>query len=291
MANMTVTTAAKHIGEVWPRAVLRAQEFNLEIAPRVYRDWKFAGYGDVYHVPRIPNIETQTKSASTDWTPSAYTDTEQTVTIDTHQVSGFLIEDITKTLSNTNMEMEMRQKIGYSLGRALEVNLATLPQSFSQVIGTLGEELDYNDYVEAWEYLARAGIKLNPSDCTWVVSVGAASAMLKQEIFISQLYQGDNPRAVEAAKIGKLLNAPVIVSNLTRAPAAGQSESFLMYKKSMALIQAKNADMVVEYQALKLGTVVGGQSIYGYAEVDRYSETPGNVTATDEWAVLLRTVA
>ena len=291
MANMTITTAEKHIGEVWPRAVLRAQEFNLEIAPRVYREWKFAGYGDVYHVPRIPNIETQTKAASVDWTPSAYTDTEETITIDTHQVAGFLIEDIVKTLSNTNMEMEMRKKIGYSLGRALEVNLATIPQSFGQVIGNLGEELDYNDYVEAWEYLARAGIKLNPGDCTWVVSVGAASAMLKQEIFISQLYQGDNPRAVESAKIGKLLNAPVIVSNLTRAPSAGQSESFLMYKQSMALIQAKNADMVVEYQALKLGTVVGGQSIYGYGEVERYSETPGNVTATDEWSVLLRTVA
>ena len=47
--NMTLTTADKHIGEVWPRDVIRAEEFSLIIAPRVYRQWKFAGHGDVYH--------------------------------------------------------------------------------------------------------------------------------------------------------------------------------------------------------------------------------------------------
>ena len=43
---MTTTTAANHIGEVWPKDVIRAQEFGLVIAPRVYRKWKFAGFGE-----------------------------------------------------------------------------------------------------------------------------------------------------------------------------------------------------------------------------------------------------
>ena len=62
MANVTTTTAEKHIGEVWPNDVIRAQEFKLQIAPRVFREWKFAGFGDVYHVPRIPNLTASTKS-------------------------------------------------------------------------------------------------------------------------------------------------------------------------------------------------------------------------------------
>ena len=289
MANMTITTAAKHIGEVWPKSVIRAQEFKLVIAPRAYREWQFAGFGDVYHIARIPNIETNTKSAGSAWTPTAYTDTEQLINVDTHQVAGFEIEDITKVLSNNDLEMEMKRKIGYSLGRAVDVNLATLPQNFSQTQGTLGNEMTYNHAVRAWQYLADAGIELQ-DNCTWVISPAALAGLLKLDIFINQLYQGDNPKAIQSAKIGQLLGAPVLMSNLTRAPSAGQSESFLMYKQAMGLIMAKNVTMVSEYIAKDLAMVVGGHQIYGYAEVDRYAETPGNVTAGDAWAVLLKTI-
>ncbi len=288
--NMTTTTAEKHIGEVWPRDVIRAEEFSLVIAPRVYRQWKFAGYGDVYHIPRVPNIEAETKSASTSATMRTYTDTEQQITINVHQCAGFKIEDITKLLSNTDLETEMKRKIGYSLGRALDVNLATLPQNFSQIQGTLGVELTYDQLVTAWTYLANAGITLDDS-CTWFFSPAAIAGFLKQDIFISQLYQGDNPRAVQSAKVGKILGAPVLQSNLTRAPSAGQSESFLVYKQAMALIMAQEPKVVTEYIAADLANVVVGHQVYGYAEVDRYAETPGNVTATDTWAVLLRTIA
>ena len=287
--NMTITTADKHIGEVWVTDVLRAQEFKLVIAPRVFRQWKFAGHGDVYHVPRRPNIETETKSASTALTMRTYTDTEQTITINVHQGAGFKVEDITKVLSNTDLASEMKQSIGYGLGRAVDVNLATLPQNFSQNLGTLGNELTYDNFVRAWRYLADAGIELTDR-CTWFMSPACYGGLLKQEIFISQMYQGDNPRAVETARIGNLLGAPVVVSNLTRAPSAGQSESFLLHQRGVALIMAQEVKMASEYIAADLATVVVGHQIYGYSEVDRYSETAGNITATDEWLVLLKTI-
>lgn len=287
--NMTLTTADKHIGEVWPQDVIRAEEFSLVIAPRVYRKWKFAGYGDVYHIPRVPNIEAETKSASTDVTMRTYTDTEQTITINVHQAAGFEIEDITALLSNTDLAMEMKRKIGYSLGRAVDVNLATLPQSFSQIIGTLGVELTYDNFVRAWQYLADAGIDL-AANCTWFLSPAAMAGLLKQEIFISALYQGSNPRAVQQAQIGSVLGAPVLQSNLTRAPSAGQSESWVQDKRATALIMAQEPKVVTEYLAKALANVVVGHQVYGYSEIDRYAETPGNVTATDTWAVLLRTI-
>ena len=52
-------------------------------------------------------------------------------------------------------------------------------------------------------------------------------------------------------------------------------------------IMAQNPKMVSEYIAKDLAWVVGGHQIYGFAEVDRYDETPGNVTATDNWLVLM----
>ena len=285
---MTVTTAAMHIDEVWPGDVIRAQEFNLVIAPRVYREWKFAGHGDVYHIPRIPNIEAETKSASNSVTFRTYTDTEQQITINVHQAAGLKVEDITTLLSKTPVANEMKRKIGYALGRAVDVNLATLPQSFSQIIGTLGVELTYDNMVSAWALLAAAGISLD-DNCTWFLSPGAVAGFLKQEIVINQLYT--DRRAVETAKVGNMLGAPIIQSNLTRAPSAGQSESFLVYKQAMALIMAQEVKMVTEYIASDLAEVIVGHQVYGYAEVDRYSEAAGNVTATDEWAVLMRTIA
>ena len=289
VGNMTVTTAGVHINEVWPTDVLRSQEFSLEIAPRVFRQWRFAGYGDTYRVQRIPNIEAETKAASTDATMRTYTDTEQTVSINVHQCAGFEIEDITKLLSHNDLESEYKRKIGYALGRAVDVNLATLAQSFSQVIGTLGVELTYDNLVRAWRYLADAGVN-TASNCTWFMSPAAIAGLLKQEIFISQLYVGNNGRAIEMAKVGQTLGAPVIQTNLTRAPSAGQSESWLQYQNGIALIMAQQPKIVTEYLAKSLANVVVGHQIYGYTEVDRYSEAAGNITATDEWLVLLRTV-
>lgn len=291
MANVTITTADKHIGEVWPRDLIRAQEFKLVIAPRVYREWKFAGFGDVYHIPRFPNLTASTKSAGSAWTPEALTDTEQTVTINVHQVAGVEVEDIAALLSNTNLTAEYKRKIGYALGRAVDVQLAALPQNFgTNIIGTLGVELTYDNMVEAWEALADVGIDLT-DNCTWFLSPGAIAGLLKQDAFINSQYQGPNPRAVETAKVGEVLGAPILQTNLTRAPSAGQSESFLVYKQAMALIMAQAPKMVTESIAKELADVVGGHQVYGISEVTRYDEAPANVTAVDNWAVLLRTVA
>ena len=291
MANVTVTTADKHIGEVWPRDVIRAQEFKLVIAPRVYREWKFAGFGDVYHIPRLPNLTANTKSAGSAWTPEALTDTEQTITINVHQVAGVEIEDLVALLSNTNLASEYKRKIGYALGRAVDVNLATLPQNFgTNIIGTLGVELTYDNMVEGWEAMADVGIDLTDG-CTWYLSPGAIAGLLKQDIFIASLYQGPNPRAVQTAKVGEVLGAPIMQTNLTRAPSAGQSESFLVFKQAMALIMAQSPKMVTESIAKELADVIGGHQVYGYSEVTRYDETAANVTAVDNWAALLRTIA
>lgn len=289
--NETITTAAVHIDEIWPGDVIRAQEFNLVIAPRVYREWKFAGHGDVYHIPRVGNIEAETKAASTQVTMRNYTDTEQTITINVHQCAGFEIEDITALLTRTDLANERKRSIGYALGRAVDVNLATLPQSFgTNVVGTLGVPLTYDDLVSAKVKMANAGIDLN-DNCTWFFSPAAIGEFLKQEIFINQLYQGTGGRAVQTAKVGQTLGAPILETNLTRAPSAGQSESFLIDKRAIALIMAQSPKIVTEYIAKDLANVVVGHQVYGYAEVDRYAESPGNITAGDDWAVLLRTVA
>lgn len=290
MANMTVTTEAAHIGEVWVGEVISAQEFALEIAPRVFRGWKYAGHGDVYHIPRIGNLTVASKAASTAWTPEALTDTEQTITVNIHQVAGFQLEDIAALLSNTDLKRAYQQKIGYALGRAVDVNLATLPQNFSQSVGDLGDDVFYDELTEAWQFLADAGIS-SAENCTWFFSPAAIRGLLKQDIILNEQYRSSgNQSAMEKAMVGTILAAPVVQTNLTRAPATGQSESFFTDQRAMALMMAQEPKIVTEYIAKELSWVCGGHQIYGFTEVNRYDEAPGSVSAVDEWAVRIDTV-
>ena len=286
--NMTVTTAAVHIGEVWVKDMLRAQEFKTVIAPNVFRDWTYDGHGDVYHIRRRPNIEVQTKSASSSLNANTYTDTEQTVTINIHQAAAFKIESIVEVLEDSGIRKEMTSSIGYTLSRAVDVNLASLFTSFSQSVGTLGQDPTYQNWLRAWQYLADAGVDEDSDTCIFVSPAGMAG-LLDMDQFVHADYRGTNNarRASEDAHIGRFLDSPVIRSNLLTAPASGQHEAAFMVKRAVALIMAQTQKMTFETIALDLADVVVGDQIYGYAEVDRYSETPGNVTATDEWAVLV----
>lgn len=287
---MTVTTEANHIGEVWIDDVIRAQEFAFEFTPRVNRTWKHLGHGDVYHIPRIGNLTIATKSAGSAWTPEALTDTEQTLTINKHQVAGIQLEDIAALLSNTDVKAEYQKKIGYCLGRGVEVNLAALTASFSQIVGTLGVEVTYDNMLRAWQYLADGGTKLS-DNCTWIFTPAAVAGLLKQDIIINAMYRGDSNRAIENATVGTIFGAPVVQSNLVTQPSANQGECALFKKEAIALMMAQEPKMVTEYIAKELSWVVGSHQIYGYTEVDRYAEAQGNVTASDDWAVLIRTIA
>ncbi len=284
MANMTVATEAAHIGEVWIDDVIQAQEFT----PRVNRSWKFVGHGDTYIVPRAGNLTASTKAASTAWTPEALIDTNQQLVINKHDVAGFELEDITSVLSNTELKSIYQKRIGYALGRSIETNLAALPQSFSQIVGELGVELTYDNMLRAWQYLADGGNKTD--GCTWLLSPAAVAGLLKLDIIINQLYRGDGKRAIETATVGTVLGAPVVQSNLLRAPSAGQAEGAIFKKEAIALMMAKEPTIESEYIVKELAWVVGGHQLYGYVEVDRYAEAPANVTAGDDWAVLLRTI-
>lgn len=276
---------------MWVEGVIRSLMFKTVIQDYVDRSWDFVGHGDVYHKARLPNIESQTKSASTALDPYVYTDTEQTITINAHQACAIKHEDIATLLSRNNVKEEMKKNMGYSLARAIDVALAALAASFSQIVGTLGVETTYDNYLRAAQYLEDAGYSLS-SDCAWLISVPTKYSMMKMDDFRHADYVGtDEAKAAhKEARIGKFIGAPVVVSNLITAPAAGQHENFLLHRETLALIMAQQPKVSVDRIALDLADVIVMDQVYGKAEVDRYSEAAGNITATDEGSVLIRGV-
>ena len=289
--NFTTTTAAKHIDEVWVEGTIRALEFALVIAPSVDRTWDFVGHGDTYHKTRVPNIESQTKAASTPLDATVYTDTEQTITVTTHDACAIKSERIVQVLARNDLKSIMQSKMGYSLGRAIDVRIGALFASLSQAVGTLGVEVTYDNLLRAVEYLENAGYDMG-SDVTWFFSPAQKSGIMKMDTFINASYVGEEGArmAHEKATIGTFQGAPIKISNLLTAPAAGQHDNVLFHKETFALIMAQEPETVLDSIALDIADVVVQHQISGVAEVDRYSETPGNITATDEGGVFIRGV-
>jgi len=282
----TPTEAAAHIDEVWVPSVIQAQEFRLEIAPRVYREWKFAGHGDVYHIPRIANLEVATKTPGTPWQPFKYTDTEQTVLIDVYEVTGFQFEEITELLAYDNVAAEYKRKIGYALARRVDTNLAAVFQNFTTSVGALGQDLTWDDLLAAWQAIAEATEFTETT--TWFMSPGMVRGLLKLDVITNQDYRRDeNARAVEQATVGMILGSPVIQTNLLRSPAAGQHQGALLDRRAIALIMAQAPKAFTFFDGREIATLVGMYQVYGYARVQRYVEAPGSTTLTDNWGVLI----
>src|SRR3712207_5136000 len=122
---ITRTTADKFIGEVWSTGVLTAVEFATVIASRVTREYEgeIKKGGDTVHIPRLSNLTTGTKAAGTDVNFENITETEQTLTISTHEYAAFKLESIVQVQSNYDLQAKYQKKIGYALARGREVTL------------------------------------------------------------------------------------------------------------------------------------------------------------------------
>ncbi|MBK9021631.1 MAG: hypothetical protein IPL72_17260 [Sulfuritalea sp.] len=276
---------------MWVEGTIRALEFALVIAPSVDRTWDFVGHGDTYHKVRVPNIESQTKSASTGLNATVYTDTEQTITVTTHDACAIKSERIVQVLARNDLKSIMQSKMGYSLGRAIDVRIGALFASLSQAVGILGVEVTYDNLLRAVQYLEDAGYDMG-SDVTWFFSPAQKAGIMKMDTFINASYVGEDAArmAHEKATIGTFQGAPLKISNLLTAPAAGQHDNVLFHKETFALVMAQEPETVLDSIALDIADVVVQHQISGIAEVDRYSETPGNITATDEGGVFIRGV-
>lgn len=288
--SITKFTEAAGIDEIFLDDVLRAREFQIVIQKQVDRSWE-SGYkhGDTFHKRRIPNIETQSKVAETALDATVYYDSAQDLVINNHIACAIKQEDIAAVLSRTDTKSEMTKKMGYALARKVDVDLAALAQSFSQIVGVLGVELTYDNLLRAVRHFDDAGVSMS-EDVAWIFSPAQKEGIMKMDTFINRNYVGEQAArdAHDRASVGEFQGAPILISNLLRAPAAGQHENMLIQKDGIALVFAQDPKTSTDRIALDLADVVVMDEIYGFAEINIYAEAPGNVTPSDENLVLLR---
>src|SRR5258708_28214815 len=127
MGNVTTTTAANLIAQIWNKEVEKPFYKSLFFARLVkQRGDLVQGGGNTINVPFLSIYNARTKSAGTAVTYDAATETEITISINKQMYLAVLIEDIAKVQANYNLQELYRGAQAEAVARAIDTDLAAL---------------------------------------------------------------------------------------------------------------------------------------------------------------------
>lgn len=130
MANITTTTAAKFIAEVWTKKIEKPFYKALYFADMVLRrDELVAGGGNKINIPFMSTYDARDKASGTAVTYDANTETEIELTINKHKYLAFIIEDIVKVQTTYAIQEAYRDAQKEAVARAMDTDLASLHAS------------------------------------------------------------------------------------------------------------------------------------------------------------------
>ena len=152
MAEVTTTTAAVFIPEVWQEAILDYAERQFRLRNQV-TEVSDVGSGDVLHIPRVTEETAATLSSGSAVTFGANTDGEIQLSMDKHIVEGKRIGDLVRVQSSYDLFNLYTRSMGYAVAKKIESEIASLMQTASANDVTLSSD---NTFTTA---LVRSGLQ------------------------------------------------------------------------------------------------------------------------------------
>jgi hypothetical protein len=268
MANVTPTTGAVFIPEVWAADILRHTRSNLVLANLVKRyDSDVKNGGDVIHIPRLAEVSARTKTPGTAVTFDAATELEYTITVNQHRYFAFTIEDIVKAQSRTDLRSEYTEAAGYSLAKAVDSSIAGLYSGLSQTQAG-GSALTDAVVINAIEKLDTADA---PRDNRSFVIHSEAMADLR---ILDKFTRYDAVgTAVQDGKrnglVANVYGVDVYMSNnvVEAAGTPNVLHNLMFHKEAFGLAQQVSPKVEAEYSVDELGWKVAAHTLYGVSEL------------------------
>ena len=262
--QITTTTAANFIPEIWSREVRLATESNLVFAKRVFRlDFEVADYGDTIHVPDVSNIIASTKGANTEVVFNTVAETMTNVLINQHVYAAFMLEDIVKTQSKYDLRKYYTQKCGYAVRRNIDTNLATLVASLSQTVGSADADIGDADIISAVALVDDADAP--DEDRSIILKPSQHGALLRIDKFIRMDYVPNRGQAVQKGKIGEIYGAEVFKTTNVYTSGITRYNCY-MHKEAFVLAMQKEPRTQAQYFVNWLGWAVVVDTLYGSLE-------------------------
>lgn len=272
MANITTTTAAVFLPEVWSMETLRAAEKALVMAGLVKRyDSLVKSRGDTIHIPNISNLSANDKTQGSETTTQTVTESETTISINKWKEASFEIEDIVKVQSNYDLMSEYTSKAGEAIARVVDTDLLALYSSLTSTdVGTYGNDLTDAVLVAAIQTLDEVDAPLE--DRSLVIAPSQKAAIMKLDKFVKADYLGNYDQATPVKKgpnsrwlWGDIYGVPVYYTNQVPSTAGTptQLHNVLFHKEAFALALQQAPRTQSQYRIESLGYRLTVDAIYG----------------------------
>lgn len=261
MANITVTTAANFIPEVWSKEVQMFAKQNYVLASIVKNfNSDVKKFGDVLHIPKVTRGTAAAKSADTDVTFTATTEGVVNLTIDKHYYVARVIEDIVKVQNAYDQRALYTEADGEGIAKQIDTDLAALYAGLSQSVDSTGALTDAN-LLTAIQYLDDADAPM--SDRHFVFKPIVKKNILALDKFV--LYQNrGNSESIGNGEIGEIYGIKTHVS--TNIAVSTTARNLLLHKEAFALAMQLEPRVQAQYAVEKLGTKLVTDAIYGVVE-------------------------
>jgi N4-gp56 family major capsid protein len=286
--QVTTTTAATFIPEIWSDEIVAAYKKNLVLA-NLFKKMSFVGKkGDTVNIPSPTRGTASLKAANTQVELQAATEGDVVVTIDKHYEYSRLIEDIVEAQALTSLRRFYTEDAGYALSKQVDTSLVQLGRGFNggngaatyggAYIGGDGTTA-YNSGTPNASALTDAAIRrtiqrLDDNDVPmdgrfFIVPPSSRNTLMGLDRYTEQAFVGESGanNTIRNGEIGNLYGIPVFVSSNCDTATGAARIALLGHKDAAVLVEQQGVRSQTQYKQEYLGTLYTADTLYGVKEL------------------------
>jgi hypothetical protein len=283
--NVTVTTAAKFIPEIWSDEIIAAYKKNLVLA-NVINKMNFKGKkGDTVHVPKPTRGSASAKVASSQVTLIAATEDEVVINIDKHFEYSRLIEDIVSVQALASLRRFYTDDAGYALGVQTDSDIWTLFKSIGNGNGSSYQNSGVYEFssTTAVAYNGSVGSAFNdagfrkgiqilddadtPMDGrSFVIPPVLRNDLMGTARYTEQAFTGETGAAntIRNGRVGNLYGIEVYISSNAPALESGAARlAGLFHRDAFTLVEQLGVRSQTQYKQEWLADLLTADTLYG----------------------------
>jgi len=267
--NVTITTAANFIPEMWRDAILDYAERKFQMRNQVldFSSMLSSG-GDILNIPKVTEETAAAKSANTAVTYTNNTDGVIQLAVDQHHYEAKRIEDIVRVQESADLFNAYAQSMGYALAKKVENYLALLVQGATGNDVSLSSDNTFTTALirSGLQKLLDAGYDYTDGEHYFYCSPAAYMSLLSLGDFTEAQKRGDEENPLASGRIINAYGLEVYASTDWDDDGGSGDETATIFNKNSVYFAQQLAPRVQSsYDIDHLATSVVADVLFGAA--------------------------